>query len=151
MPPAAYELVQKQNHPGIPRCLNNCNITRQIWGIWWLQSALSSSSNQIQIDFSAHVTLKFDRWPWQTIGNLLHAPRSYVCHFIAIHIFKLELSPRNPQIPSQIINFSAFVTLKFDGWPRKTKDTPLMLLKVLYIISYLFVNSNWSYSPETLN
>ena len=23
--------------------------------------------------FSAHVTLKFDRWPWNTIGNLFHA------------------------------------------------------------------------------
>ena len=79
-------------------------------------------SNEIQIDFSAHVILKFDRWARETIGNLFHAPKSYVCHFIAIHVFKLELSSRNAQIGSQIIYFTAPVTLihVIDGWPRKT-------------------------------
>ena len=54
--------------------------------------------NKIQIDFSADVTLKFDRWPWKTIGNPFHAPKSYVCHFIAIHDCKLKLSSGNAQI-----------------------------------------------------
>ena len=31
-------------------------------------------------------------------GNLYHAPRSYTCHFIAIHEFNLELLSRNAQI-----------------------------------------------------
>ena len=37
--------------------------------------------------------------------------------------------------------FSAFVTLKFDGWPRKIIGHPLYYIKISY----------WSYSPETLN
>ena len=52
-------------------------------------------SNEIQIDFSARVTLKFNRWPQETIGNLFHAPKCYVCHFMAIRGFKLELSSGN--------------------------------------------------------
>ena len=48
-------------------------------------------------------------------------------------------------------DFLRRVTLKFDGWPRKTIGHLFMLLQALCIISYPFVNSNWSYSPETPN
>ena len=41
------------------------------------------------------MTLKFDRQPKQRIGNSLHTHRSYVCHFVAIHAVRLELSSRN--------------------------------------------------------
>ena len=51
----------------------------------------------------------------------------------------------------QIVNFSARVTMKFYGWPRKTKDNSSILLQALCIISNPLVNSNWVYSPETLN
>ena len=45
----------------------------------------------IQIYFSCPGNLKFDWWPRKATGNLFHAPRSFVCHFIAIHEFKLQL------------------------------------------------------------
>ena len=48
----------------------------------------------------------------------------------------------------QIVNFSARVTVKFDGWPRKT------IGHFFYTTSsfvHPLVNSNWIYSPETLN
>ena len=48
--------------------------------------------------FFSLVTLKFDSCPRKTIGNLFHAPRSYVCHCIATHELKLEMSSRNAQI-----------------------------------------------------
>ena len=42
-----------------------------------------------------------------------------MCHFTAIHSFKLRLSSRS-SYRIQIIDFSTGLTLKFDGWPRKT-------------------------------
>ena len=59
------------------------------------------------------VTLKFDGWPWKTIGHLFFAVSRFVQHFIAIGEFKLELQSWNAQ-------FESYVTLKFDGWPWKT-------------------------------
>ena len=43
-------------------------------------------SNKIQIDFSARVTLKFDRWPQEKIRSyLFYIFLKAMCHFIAIH------------------------------------------------------------------
>ena len=41
-------------------------------------------------DILYRVTLKFDGWPWKTIGHLSFAVSSFVQHFIAIDEFKLE-------------------------------------------------------------
>ena len=51
----------------------------------------------------------------------------------------------------RIIDFSVHVTIKFDGWPRKTIGHLPLLRQALCIISNPLVNSNCSYSPETLN
>ena len=40
-------------------------------------------------DVLSRVTLKFDGWPWKTIGHLSFAFSSFVQHFIAIGEFKL--------------------------------------------------------------
>ena len=42
-------------------------------------------------DVLSLVTLKFDGWPWKTIGHLSCAVSSFVQHFIAIGELKLEL------------------------------------------------------------
>ena len=68
---------------------------------------LESSSGNAQIrDKSSNfrpvsVSLKFDRWPRNTIEHLFHTPRSYVCQFITIYDFKLELSSRTAQISAK--------------------------------------------------
>ena len=41
-------------------------------------------------DVLYRVTLKFDGWPWKTIGHLSFAVSSFVLHFIAIDEFKLD-------------------------------------------------------------
>ena len=46
------------------------------------------------------VTLKFDGWPWKTIGHLSFAVSSFVQHFIAIGEFKLELQSGNAHFGS---------------------------------------------------
>ena len=51
-------------------------------------------------DFLSCVTLKFDGWPWKTIGHLFYATSSFVHHFIAIGDFKLELQSGNAQFGS---------------------------------------------------
>ena len=68
-------------------------------------------------DFLSRVTLKFDRWPWKTIGHLLYATSSFVQHFIAIGEFKLELQSRNAQSGS---NSTIFSTM----WPWNLTDDP---------------------------
>ena len=46
-------------------------------------------------DFKSRVTLKFDGWPWKTIGHLFYDASSCVHDFIAICEFKLELESGN--------------------------------------------------------
>ena len=53
------------------------------------------------------VTLKFDGWPWKTIGRLSFAVSSFVQHFIAIGEFKLELQSGNAQFGSNSTIFKA--------------------------------------------
>ena len=48
-------------------------------------------------DVLYRVTLKFDGWPWKTIGYLSFAVSSFVQHFIAVGEFKLELQSGNAQ------------------------------------------------------
>ena len=74
--------------------------TRQIWGIWKLRPAYIVRKRPIWVkigDVLSRVTLKFDGWPWKTIGHLSFAVSSFVQHFIAIGEFKLELLSGNAQ------------------------------------------------------
>ena len=80
-----------------------------------LQSGNTQFGSKSMISFS-RVTSKFDRWPSKTIGRLLYATSSFVHHFIAIGVFKLELQSGNAQSGTNSTIFSR-VTLKFDGWP----------------------------------
>ena len=83
--------------------------TRQIWGIWKLRPAYSPEMPNLgQIgDVLSRVTLKFDGWPWKTIGHLCFAVSSFVQHFIAIGEFKLELQSGNAQFGSTSTIFRA--------------------------------------------
>ena len=56
----------------------------------WSYSPETPDLGQMQRFFS-RVTLKFDGWPWKTIGHLSYATSSFVHHFVAIDEFKLAL------------------------------------------------------------
>ena len=78
-------------------------------------------SNWIQIfNFSARVTVNFDRWPQKTIGHCFFSTSSFVHHFKSIGEFKLGLQSRNAQFRVKIGDKLSRVTMKFDGWPWKT-------------------------------
>ena len=51
----------------------------------------------------------------------------------------------------QIVYFSARVTLKFDGWPRKTIGHLVYATSSFVRHFEAIGDSNWSYSPETPN
>ena len=88
----------------------------------WIQTWVTARKRPIWVkvsDFLSRVTLKFDIWPWKTIGHLFNATSSYFNHFIAICGFKLELQLRNYQFGSKTAILFSRVTLIFDEWPWK--------------------------------
>ena len=72
-------------------------------------------------------------------------------HFVAIGEFKLELQSRNAQFGSKSTIVFSRVTLKFEGWPWKTIGHLYSPKEhqALSINPSSYVDSNWSYSPET--
>ena len=78
-----------------------------------LQSGNAYFGSKSTIIFS-RVTFKFDGWPSITIGHLFCATSSFVYHFVAIGVFKLELQSGNAQSGSNSKLFKSRVTYKFD-------------------------------------
>ena len=86
-------------------------------------------------DVLYRVTLKFDGWPWKTIGHLSFAVSSFVQHFIAIGEFKLELQSGNAQFGSNSTIFRAVWPWNLTDDLEKQQGTSTMLLQALCIIS----------------
>ena len=85
---------------------------------WWIQTGVTVRKRPIWVkfgDFYSRVTLKFDGWPWKTIGHLFYATSSFVHHFVAICVFKLELQSGNAQSGSNLTIFRAV-------WPWNLTD-----------------------------
>ena len=80
-------------------------------------------------------TLKFDGWPWKTIGHLSFAVSSFVQHFIAIGEFKLELQSGNGQFGSNSTIFRAVWPWNLTDDLEKRQGTSRMLLQALCVIS----------------
>ena len=84
----------------------------------WIQTWVTIRKPPIWVkikDFLSRVTLKFDRWPWKTLGHLFYAISSFVHNVVAIGEFKLELQPRNAQFGSKT---TIFLTM----WPWYLTD-----------------------------
>ena len=84
----------------------------------WITTRVTVQKHPIWVkicNFWSRVTLKFDRWPWKTIGHLFCATLSFVCHFLANGRFKLELQPRNAQFGSKSAIFHPM-------WPWNLMD-----------------------------
>ena len=65
----------------------------------WIQTEVTVRKRSIRVkigDFLSCVTLKFDGWPWKTIGHLFYTTSSFVHHFKSIGEFKLELQTGAP-------------------------------------------------------
>ena len=86
-------------------------------------------------NFLSHVTLKFDRWPWKTIGHIFYATSSFVYHFVAIGDFKLELQSGNVQFGWKSTIFLATWPWNLTDDLEKQHGTYSLLLQALCIIS----------------
>ena len=89
----------------------------------WIHTGVTVRKRSIQVkigNFWSCVTLKFDGWPWKTIGHLFYATLSFVHHFIIICEFKPELQSGNTQFGSKSMFFLSRVTLKYARWSWKT-------------------------------
>ena len=76
----------------------------------WIQTEVAVRKRPIWVkfnDFLSRVTLKFDVWPWKTIGHLYYATSSSMHHSVAIGEFKLELQSGNAQFGSKSMIFLA--------------------------------------------
>ena len=100
----------------------------------WIYSPETANLGQIRWVFFSRVTLKFDGWPWKTIGHLFNATLSFVHHFVAIGEFKLELQSGNAQFGPKSTIFKAVWPYNLIYDPEKQKNTSSMPFRGLYII-----------------
>ena len=88
--------------------LYNTKLCASFWSHRWIQTWFTVRKRSIRIKighFLSCATLKFDGWPWKTIGHLLFAASSLMHHFIATGEFKLELQSGNTQLGSKSMRF----------------------------------------------
>ena len=74
----------------------------------WIETEATVRKRSIRVkigDFLSCVTLKYDGWPWKTIGHLFDTTPSFVHHFKSICEFKLELQSGNTQFGSKLAIF----------------------------------------------
>ena len=117
----------------------------------WIETEVTVWKRSIRVkisDFLSCVTLKFDGWPWKTIGHLFYTTPSFMHHFKSLGEFKLELQSGNTQSGSnQVQQFLEPCDLQIRQMTLKNNRAPLLRCFKLCAS----VNSNWSYSPEKPN
>ena len=72
------------------------------------------------------MTLKFDGWPWKTIGHLLCTASSFVHHFKAIGKWKLELQSANAKFRSKSAIFCPVWPWNLTSDLENINRTPLL-------------------------
>ena len=71
------------------------------------------------------MTLKFDEWPWKTIGHLFYTTSSFVYHFKSVGELKLKLQSTNTQFGS---NRRFFVLCDLEIWWMTLENIRALLL-----------------------
>ena len=91
---------------------------------WWIQTWVTVRKRLIWVkidDYFSRVTLKFDGWPSKTIGHLFYSTSSFMHHFGAIGVLKLELESGNAQFGSNSTIFRAVLPCNLtDDLEKKT-------------------------------
>ena len=94
----------------------------------WIQTKVTVRKRSIRVkigDLLSRVTLKFDGWPWKTIGHLFYVASSFMHHFIAIGEFKLSYSPETPNL-GQMLRFLESCDLEIRRMTFKNNRAPLL-------------------------
>ena len=86
----------------------------------WSHSPETLNSGKNWRFFLSHVTLKLDGWPWKTIGHLFYITfLSFVQHFKATGIFKLELQSGNAEFGPKL---AIFCPRYLENWRMTLKN-----------------------------
>ena len=96
-----WRMTLKNNRAPLLYCFKLC---ASFHSHQWIQTGVTVRKHSIRVkivNFLSHVTSKFDRWPWKSIGHLFDVASSFLHHFIAIGEFKLELQCGNSQFESK--------------------------------------------------
>ena len=76
------------------------------------------------IDFSAHETLRFDRWLWKKNGHFMYATFK-LCAWFHRHLWiQTGVAVWKCSIQNKIGALLSLATLQFNGWPWKTIGHP---------------------------
>ena len=76
--------------------------------------------------FLSRVTLKFDEWPWKTIGHRFYAASRFAHNFIVIGQFKRELQSGNAKFGSKSAIFGPLWPRNLTDDLKKSNKTPLL-------------------------
>ena len=95
----------------------------------WSQTGVTVRKHPIWVkinDLYSRVSLKFDRWPWKSIGHLSWVTSNFVYHSIIIFELTLELQSGNAKFGSKSTIF--FVSRDLEIWQITLKNnrTPLL-------------------------
>ena len=93
------------------------------------------------------MNLKFDGWPWKTIGHLFYTTPSIVHHFKSIDAVKLELQSGNAQFGSKLEIF--FVPRDLQIWWMTLKNNRAPLLYCIKLCAS-FQSHRWIQTGVTV-
>ena len=115
----------------------------------WSYSPETSNLGQNR-RFFIPVTLKFDKWPWKTIGHLFFTTLSFVHPFKAMSKFNLELQSGNSQFGSKSVIFCPvrpWNLTEVGSWPLCPRP-----LTLTFFIDITPVNGNnsWKFRDDTM-
>ena len=89
----------------------------------WIKTKVTFQKRSIRVkigDFLSRLTLKFDGWPWKTIGHLFYVASSFMHHFIAMGESKVNLQVGNAQLGSKSAIYCPVWHWFLCGWPCET-------------------------------
>ena len=107
----------------------------------WIQTKVTILKRSIRLkidDLLSRVTLKFERWPWKTIGHLFYTASSFMHHFITISEFKLKLQS---EMLNSGQNLRFFVPCDLEIWRMTLKNNRAPFLWYFKLCASF--HSNW--------
>ena len=96
----------------------------------WIKTWVTIRKHQSRVkigNFWSRVTLKFDRWPWKTIGHLFYATSSFVHHFTSFFTVNYN-SSYSPKTPNLGQNLQFLIPCHFEIWQMTLKNNRALFL-----------------------
>ena len=104
---------------------------------WWIQTGVTVQKRPICVkfdDFESRVTLKFDGWPWETIG---HSPK----HYQAICIISSSYMNSNCSYSPETVKLGLW-----PPWPWLWPLTSTFCMDVTFVTG----NNSWKFHDDTM-